>query len=170
MTYRGANSHKKPIKVKGGVGKMTSYPHFVDHYVHKVDSKNRVSIPAEMRIDLGNECYVTLGDEKNCLSVFTLLGWDEFNEFLETLPHKLRAKAKLHYSAYAKRITLDPNGRITLTDKFRKIIGTEAGEELVLYGSGDRIQIWNKDAFFAKLDEGDDIDWAEEFENASLRS
>lgn len=148
---------------------MTNYPHFVDHYVHKVDSKNRVSIPADMRIDLGTECYVTLGDEKNSLSVFTIQGWEEFTEFLETLPHTLRKRAKFHYSAYAKRITLDPNGRINLNEKFRNNIHTESGQELVVYGSGDRIQIWNKEAFFNKLDEGDDIDWAEEFDNA-LRS
>lgn len=147
---------------------MSAPTHFVDHYVHKLDSKNRVSIPAEMRNDLGKEFYITLGDEKNSLSILTEEGWDDFMQRLKKLPSSLREKAKLHYTAFAKKTSLDPNGRIILSEKFRNRINTEAGGEVVVYGSDERIEIWNKEAFYAKVEDSDNVNWAEEFDKYDI--
>lgn len=146
---------------------MPNYRSFTGHKVHKLDSKNRVSIPANMRSDLGNEFYITLGTD-NCLAIRTLEAWDEFMAKLQTLPETQRKAAGFHFVANAENLSLDPNGRIRISDYLRKKVGIDSENEIVIYGASDRIEIWNKDLFYSRLDECGEVDWGSVFDNFGI--
>ncbi len=48
-------------------------------YLHTLDSKGRLSIPARLREDLGDVFYLTLSMDK-CLSVFSSESWQVFSD------------------------------------------------------------------------------------------
>ena len=147
---------------------MPSYESFIGHKVHKLDAKNRVSIPASMRADLGSEFYITLGEDNNCLAIRTVEGWKEYMAKIQTLPSSVRKQARFRFVANAERLSLDPNGRIILSEYLRNKINVEAKQEVVIYGTDDRIELWNKDVFYAQLDEGDDVQWSDVFDEYDL--
>lgn len=147
---------------------MPSYEKFIGHKVHKLDSKNRVSIPAYMRTDLGSSFYITFGDDNNCLAIRTKEGWIDFMEKLQSLPSKTRRIAHFRFVANAEELSLDPNGRIILSENMRNKIRATAGGEVVIYGCDNRIEIWNKEAFFEELNAGDDLDWTAIYEENNI--
>lgn len=142
---------------------MPNVRSFTGHKVFKIDAKSRLSIPANMRPDLGNEFYVTLGTD-SCLRIYTMEGWDEFMETIHNFPESIKKKAEFRFVANAEMISLDANGRIILSDNLKNK-GLLAGEkEVVVYGARDRIELWNKELFFERLDECEAVDWNEAFD------
>ena len=147
---------------------MVSYESFIGHKVHKLDAKNRVSIPANMRADLGGEFYITLGNDNNCLAIRTVENWKAFMEKIQTLPASVRKQAHFRFVANAERLSLDPNGRIILSEYLRNKINVESKQEIVVFGADDRVELWNKDVFYAQLEEGNSVEWADVFDEYGI--
>lgn len=49
---------------------------FVNHKTHKIDAKGRISIPADMRANLGQEFIASRGSENALLSIRWMSGTD----------------------------------------------------------------------------------------------
>lgn len=146
---------------------MPNVRSFTGHKVHKIDAKSRVSIPAGMRSDLGNEFYITLGTD-SCLTIYSLEGWDEFMERIHKLPETIKKKAEFRFVANAEIVSLDSNGRIILSEYLRKKGNLEGEKELVVYGATDRIELWNKAMFYERLDQCEEIDWGATFDSCGV--
>lgn len=142
---------------------MPTVRSFSGHKVHKIDAKNRLSIPADMRHDLGEEFYITLGID-SCLCIYTFEGWDEFMETINNFPESLRKKAQFKFVANAEMTSLDPNGRVALSENLRKKGFLLDEKEAVVYGASDRIEIWKKSFFDERMDEGEEVDWSAAFD------
>lgn len=142
---------------------MPNVRSFTGHRVHKIDAKNRLSIPAYMRHDLGEEFYITLGTD-SCLRIYTLEGWDEFMQTIHKFPESIKKKAEFRFVANAEITSLDPNGRVALSDNLRRKGFLVDEKEAVVYGSRDRIEIWNKAMFDERLDECETVDWNDAFD------
>ena len=121
-----------------------------------------------MRSDLGAEFYITLGNDNNSLAIRTVENWKQFMEQIQSLPTSVRKSAHFRFVANAERLSLDPNGRIILSEYLRNIINVESKEEIVVFGADDRIELWNKDVFYAQLDEGNSVDWASVFDQYGI--
>ncbi|MCR5207619.1 MAG: cell division/cell wall cluster transcriptional repressor MraZ [Eubacterium sp.] len=147
---------------------MVTYDSFVGHKVHKLDSKNRLSIPSYMRAELGNSFCITHGNTDDRLVIRTPENWKLFMEQLQTLPSSVREMADIRFIAFAEWLSLDPNGRILLADKLKDVIGVKANDEVVVFGVSDRIEIWNKSAFEASVKESDKIDWTSVFDSHGM--
>ncbi len=113
---------------------------------HSVDAKNRVSVPAKMREDLGGEFIVVPSLRGQCLRFFSMPAW---KEYLAPLKEKARALAEKTYWFLfhnAAQVTPDTLGRVLLNKgllDFAKIEPDEEGNRnVVIVGCGDFGEIW----------------------------
>src|SRR5258708_612362 len=85
----------------------------IGEYTHTLDAKNRVSLPAKFRKELGGKVVVTKGLD-TCLFMFSLKAWQRFSEDVGRLPLVQADKRK--YSRFmlggAVEVDVDSIGRI----------------------------------------------------------
>lgn len=111
-------------------------------YQHSIDTKGRLTIPAEFREALGEEFVVTRGSDE-CLQIFPLEAWEEMAATLNALPRSRDARDYIrHIAGGAKTVTTDKLGRVLLPQPLRDYAGL--GKDVVLEGVLDRIEIWDK--------------------------
>ncbi len=124
--------------------------------IHKVDTKGRVSIPADFRrvIEAGDPDFekgsdrpanfvIFYGDKKPVLRCYTVQAFEELEEQIAEHPlgsERRRILSKL-YSGRSLTSTLDGSGRIVLPILRRRQIGLET--EAYFIATGDTFEIWN---------------------------
>lgn len=116
---------------------------FIGEYIHTIDPKKRLAIPAKFRKNLGQEAVITLGLD-NCLFLFSMDEWKLLAEKLSRLPlgqQDARGFSRL-MMAGAAEVELDSLGRILIPDHLKNRAGLE--KKVVLAGVGSRIEIWDE--------------------------
>lgn len=111
-------------------------------YKHNLDSKNRLTIPAKLRTELGEKPVLTRGLD-DCLFVYPHRDWELFMEKLNKLPLS-QAKArnfKRFILSGASEVEIDDMGRILITESLRKY--AKLDKAAVIVGVQDRIEIWS---------------------------
>ncbi len=133
---------------------------FMGEYNHTIDAKGRMIVPSKFRELLGEGFVVTKGLD-GCLWVFPADEWDLFYEKLRSLPvtRKDARKFVREFMANADNPEIDKQGRILIPQNLRKAANLE--KEVVLIGTGPRIEIWNKAAWDEALEEEDTDEIAE---------
>jgi MraZ protein len=125
--------------------------YFVSHKTYKIDSKGRISIPANMRASLGQEFIASRGIDK-CLALYPMDEWNNFMEIiLTTVNQKKRKSLEFYFSANAEKMSLDGQGRLLLNENLRKQVDLENATEAEVFGNNKRIEIWNCDLFNERL-------------------
>jgi MraZ protein len=118
----------------------------IGEYTHTLDEKNRVSLPAKFRKELGSKVVVTNGLDK-CLFVFSMKAWTKFSEDIARLP--LNQGDKRKYSRFmlggAVDSDVDASGRVLIPD-FLKTFAALKGS-VIITGVHDRVEIWNEKAW-----------------------
>ena len=106
-------------------------------YIHSVDNKNRISIPAKFRKMLANGFVLTKGPD-GCL-------WVLSNEQWNTVLTKAAKSVTIQrfFLASAEQCLLEPKGRCVLPDTLRKHADVRAGDEVAIVGLANRIEIWS---------------------------
>ena len=91
-------------------------------YKHNLDSKNRLTIPAKLRVELGEKPVLTRGLD-NCLFIYPHRDWEFFMEKLNKLPlSQTKARNfKRFILSGASEVEIDDMGRILITESFKKI-------------------------------------------------
>ncbi len=114
-------------------------------YRHTLDDKNRVSLPAKFRKELGKKVIITRGLDP-CLSVYSMSEWKKFSDDLTSQTSFNLANSR----AYDRFITsgaietdVDSAGRILIPD-FLKQYGN-LGSKVVVAGVRNRLELWNED-------------------------
>ncbi|MBI2873533.1 MAG: division/cell wall cluster transcriptional repressor MraZ [Firmicutes bacterium] len=123
---------------------------FIGEYLHTVDEKGRLFIPARLREDLGERFVVTRGLDE-CLFAFPRPEWDALAAKLRTVPFTRaagRAFSRILFSG-ACECELDRQGRTLLPANLRSFAGLE--KEAVIIGVSSRLEIWSKDRWEAYL-------------------
>ena len=90
---------------------------FGGFFIHTLDQKNRVFIPAEFRSKLGAEFVVcTPPGSSDCIIIYTLEEWDRYFENLRAVSDSgyARAFAERIASSSKRCAVPDKQGRITL--------------------------------------------------------
>jgi MraZ protein len=133
---------------------------FAGQYERTVDAKNRIQLPSQLRAAIESDqektaLYVTLGEHRNTLSIFTEQGFDELAARMETeyMPGPETRRFELQFYSLSSPVEMDKQGRIVLPERLRKKAGL--GEEVFLVGQKNRIDVWNR----ADLDRTLGIDW-----------
>lgn len=139
------------IHTKGG--ERMEKTEFSGFFVHTLDQKNRVFIPAEFRSKLGTEFVVcTPPGSTDCIIIYTFEEWDRYFENLRVLcKGTTRAYAERIASSSKRCVIPDKQGRITLSaDHCAK---AHLEKEALIVGVGNRIEIWNPEIWDQKCAE-----------------
>ncbi|MDR3519820.1 MAG: division/cell wall cluster transcriptional repressor MraZ [Candidatus Pacebacteria bacterium] len=118
----------------------------IGEYIHTIDEKNRVSMPAKFRTELGKKMIITPGLD-SCLFVFTIKEWEKVSARLSDQDADLSfLKAdQRSFNRYmfgrAAEVELDSIGRILIPEFLKNTIGLKNSAAIV--GVKDRVEIWN---------------------------
>jgi MraZ protein len=131
----------------------------IGEYIHTIDDKNRLSLPAKFRLEMGKKVVVTPGLD-NCLFVFTLKEWEKFSGKLSE-SSMLQADTR-SFNRYilggAVEAEVDSIGRILVPDFLRERAGivqqdypvgkatkgTGGATRVAIIGVQSRVEIWNE--------------------------
>lgn len=141
---------------------------FLGDYQHTLDAKGRVSLPARFRAEMTGRLVVVNGLDR-CLYVYPA---DEYEAFIADLvaeedfePRK--RKVRRFFTAGAVDVELDSAGRVSIPPKLREYAGLE--REVAVTGNGNRIEIWNAEAWDSYSEAGESIeDLAKELADSGL--
>ena len=112
-------------------------------YLHTIDGKGRLIVPARFREALGERFIATKGLD-HCLFVYPLAEWKTLEEKLRDLPFtqpEARAFVRFFFSG-ATECELDKQGRILLPANLREY--AQLDKDAVLVGVSSRVEIWSQ--------------------------
>lgn len=115
-------------------------------YLHAIDNKGRLIVPAKFREGLGDKFIITKGLD-NCLFAYPLVEWSSLEEKLKKLPFTksdARAFVRFFFSG-ATECEFDKQGRILIPQNLREYAGLE--KEAVIIGVSSRIEIWGSEVW-----------------------
>lgn len=112
-------------------------------YEHKIDDKGRLSIPSDLRGELGEVFHITVLNE-NCITAFPKESWDKFLDKVKAMPILKQSRARPFF-ANAASCELDKQGRFLLSQKLRDRAGLK--KEVSVIGMGTVVQIWDTEEF-----------------------
>ncbi len=118
----------------------------IGEYLHTLDPKKRLSLPAKFRKEVGSRVIVTRGLDQ-CLFMYTLSAWREIMGKLEKLPvgqSNTRGIARF-ILAGAVEAEVDGAGRILIPEHLKEFAGLKS--RVVLAGVADRIELWDEDVW-----------------------
>ena len=114
---------------------------FIGEYTHTVDEKNRFSLPAKFRKELGKKVVVTRGKD-HCLFLYPTKTWGAISKEVASLGH---VESDPRYARFtfsgASEIEIDSIGRILLPEFLREF--AELKNPIVITGVHDRVEIWS---------------------------
>ena len=115
----------------------------IGEYLHTLDTKKRLSLPAKFRKEVGRKVVVTRGLD-SCLFMFPLKAWEKIAEKISNLPvgqADTRGMSRF-ILAGAVETEVDSAGRILIPDFLKDF--ADLRSRVVLAGVSDRIEIWNE--------------------------
>jgi MraZ protein len=128
---------------------------FVGVYERQLDERGRVALPSSFRSDLGEHCYLFIGDD-GCVSVRSEESFQ--SQAAELIDAVKRGEAsrdrKRAFSASAVQATIDKQGRVTIDQRLRDHAGIAPQGSVMVLGSLDQIEIWDPVAYRATEDAG----------------
>lgn len=118
----------------------------IGEYIHTVDEKNRISLPAKFRKEMGKIVVITPGLDQ-CLFIFTITEWSKVSKKLSDSDSDLsflkRDQRSFNRNMFgqAADVEVDSIGRILIPDFLKEKI--KIGSHAALVGVKDRVEIWN---------------------------
>lgn len=120
---------------------------FLGSFVHQLDDKGRVSLPAPFRKEAAQVRFVLVQAYPPALSLYPESAWAEVEDRLkEMLRHQPEARMwVLSLMANAVEVTPDAQGRILIPARLKEMAGLEGQVQMI--GAIDRIELWNPERF-----------------------
>ena len=115
----------------------------IGEYIHTLDVKKRLSLPAKFRKELGKHIVITRGLD-NCLFVYPHKEWKRFLQRLKEL--SMGQASTRGFNRFilggAVDMQVDSLGRILIPDFLKEFAGLK--NKVVLIGVNDRVEIWGE--------------------------
>jgi MraZ protein len=126
---------------------------FRGRYVHTIDAKNRMSLPAHFRHELmrRGERPPILTNGYECLDLYAFEDWIEYERRIAEIADvdpAAQAFARMRISG-ASECPIDRQGRILVPPHLRAHARLE--REVTVAGIGPRIELWDRTRFEASL-------------------
>ncbi len=131
---------------------------FLGEYVHTIDDKGRLTVPAKFRADLSTGLVVTRGMDP-CLVIYPMDAWRELTRQVGELPVTDRTARDFRRLVYASATDTVPDGqgRIIIPQVLRKYGGLDG--RAVVVGCDTYIEVWSPEAWAdvrARVEESDE--------------
>ncbi len=115
----------------------------IGEYIHNVDAKGRVFIPAKYRGDLGSEFVITKR-ANGCVRAHTIASWSRYvNAFNASTAEADALKRSI--CAGAVNMEMDSQGRIMLTEQLRA--HAMITDKVKIVGMIDCVEFWNPEEY-----------------------
>ena len=110
---------------------------------HSLDEKNRLTLPARLRDELGDRVVVTRGLD-GCLYVYAAAEWAKLAERVGTLDPLSREARTMQrfFFASGMEAELDKQGRIVIPATLLESAGI--GRDVTVAGIYDHLEIWDR--------------------------
>jgi len=118
----------------------------IGEYIHTIDAKNRMSLPAKFRKEMGKKVIITPGLDQ-CLFVFTLSEWQKVSRRLgssgEEVSFLKSDQRTFNRNMFGQAVDaeVDGIGRILVPEFLKERINLKNTGAVI--GVGDRLEIWN---------------------------
>ena len=123
-------------------------------YFHQCDQKFRLRLPAKLKKEFSEGCYITKGND-GCLFIFSSKQFESLMQKLDSLPlfdSKAQKPLRLLLSS-AFEVEEDNQGRVMIPQNLRSFANLT--KDIVVIGSGTHAEIWSAEAWDAYNDEED---------------
>lgn len=121
-------------------------------YLHTIDAKSRVFVPAKLREELG-ETFMLTRSVEGCLSLYNLTEWTKLTDKLSALPQSETRSVKRFLFTFAAEVTPDSHGRITLPQGLKDYANLST--DAAFLGVGDHAELWSAERW-EEMKNGDD--------------
>ncbi len=115
-------------------------------YIHQIDPKKRLSLPARWRGEVGEKLIITSGLDQS-LYIYTLSEWHIIAEKLSSLGFatpEIRSFTRFML-ANAYEIEVDSAGRVLVPESLKKFANLQS--KVVLIGMHRRIEVWGEESW-----------------------
>jgi MraZ protein len=118
----------------------------IGEYIHTIDEKNRISLPAKFRKEMGKVVIITPGLDK-CLFIFTTKEWEKVSHKLSDSVTDLsflkadQRSFNRNMFGQAVDVEVDSIGRILIPENLKEKIKVKGSAALI--GMQDRVEVWN---------------------------
>ncbi|MBI2451063.1 MAG: division/cell wall cluster transcriptional repressor MraZ [Parcubacteria group bacterium] len=115
----------------------------IGEYIHTIDNKKRIAIPAKLRGEFGSKGVLTRGLD-NCLFLYPQKEWEGLVERLRTLPlgqESSRGFVRLMLAS-ASEVEIDNLGRILVPEYLKDYAGLS--KKIIIAGVLNRIEVWDE--------------------------
>ena len=115
---------------------------FLGEYIHTIDNKCRLTIPAKFREALKNQCVIAKGFD-HCLTVYPMEEWALICEKIDAQPasdQKVR-HFKRQFYASATVEDLDKQGRLSIPISLMEYASIE--KDVAIIGQSNTFEIWS---------------------------
>lgn len=117
----------------------------IGEYRHTIDDKNRLSLPAKFRQEMGKKVVITPGLD-SCLFIYTVKEWEKISERLSVSESSMLQADNRAFNRYllggAVEAEVDAAGRMLLPDHLRE--RGKLGSKVVFIGVRDRVELWDE--------------------------
>ncbi|MDH3732244.1 MAG: cell division/cell wall cluster transcriptional repressor MraZ [Gemmatimonadota bacterium] len=130
---------------------------FLGRFLHTLDPKGRISLPAQFRRGRESDPFVLIQTQPEALTLYPDDAWGSVQEdLLEYMKRQPEHRHKvLRITADAVEVVPDKQGRILIPERMRQAAGLTT--EAWVVGAINKIQIWDPARFeAATTDETDD--------------
>ena len=120
----------------------------IGEFRHTMDDKNRLSLPAKFRKEMGKKIIITRGLDR-CLFVYPVGEWKKFSDKISALSigsSEGRGFSRAMLGG-ATETDVDGSGRVLVPDHLKSY--ASLGSKVVVAGIHTRIELWNEDAWNA---------------------
>jgi|SRR6476659_980612 MraZ protein len=121
---------------------------------HSLDDKNRLTLPAKLREQLGDQVVVTRGMD-GCLYVYARPAFDALAARIGSLDGLAvdTRRMQRHFFTNATPADVDKQGRIVMPPLLLE--RERIGREVTVAGVGDHLEIWDRAVWAKQLQDGE---------------
>ncbi len=114
----------------------------IGEYVHTLDAKKRLSLPAKFRKELGKHVVVTNGLD-GCLFIYPLAAWEIVSKKFAALSMGQADRRSLSRFMLAGAVEgeIDAVGRVLIPDFLKEF--AKLKNKVIVAGVYDRVEVWN---------------------------
>lgn len=130
----------------------------IGEYLHTLDGKKRISLPAKFRKEVGRKVVITRGLD-SCLFMYPQKAWERIAQKVASLPvgaADTRGMSRF-LLAGAVETEVDQAGRILIPEFLKDFADLKS--RVVLAGVAERVEIWNEktwDEYKRRIERGAD--------------
>ena len=122
----------------------------IGQFNHTIDDKNRLSLPAKFRQEMGKKVVITPGLD-SCLFIFTMKQWEKISERLSVSESSMLQADNRGFNRYllggAVEVEVDAAGRMLVPEYLRE--RAKLKTKVSFIGVRDRVELWDEAAWNA---------------------